>query len=212
MPRLKYRQAGVIANIILCCVLLAGCATLNKDECLNADWRTIGYEDGARGLPASHIGKHRKACARHGVTPNFDAYEKGRVQGLREYCTPKKGYSMGAAGKPFPSVCPEELVPAVMDGYQRGRRVYKARKIFNREQAALEKLYKDMEAVTQKINDYEAELVKDGTGMKRRRFLLEEIKILAEEQDYLAGETAAQERVVEDTRSQYYHMKRQNSY
>ena len=29
--------------------LLAGCATLNKNECLRADWYAIGLEDGARG-------------------------------------------------------------------------------------------------------------------------------------------------------------------
>ena len=47
---------------------LSGCATMSGDECLTSDWNAIGYEDGARGYTADRIGKHRKACAKHGVS------------------------------------------------------------------------------------------------------------------------------------------------
>ena len=56
------------------------CATLNKDECLTADWYQIGYEDGAKGYPLSRIGKHRKACAKHGVTPDMPPYEQDMIR------------------------------------------------------------------------------------------------------------------------------------
>lgn len=211
MPGKKLDRVKAVAVLILCCAFLAGCATLNKNECMTADWRTIGYEDGAKGMPASRIGKHRKACARHGVAPDFNAYEQGRMEGLREYCTPERGYSLGVAGKKFPSVCPEELKPAMLDIYERGKVVYRAGKVFKRKQAALEKLYQDREAVIQKLNDYEAELVKDGTSETRRISLLKEIKILADEKHYIEDEIIQQEKVVEDARIRFHDVKRQNS-
>jgi hypothetical protein len=62
-----------------------GCATLGKEECLNADWFTIGFEDGARGYPASRIGDHREACAKHGVTLISDLMSRAAWQ--QEYCS-----------------------------------------------------------------------------------------------------------------------------
>ena len=43
--------------LLLFSLLLAGCAGgMSKKECLYADWRAIGYEDGAQGRDASAIG------------------------------------------------------------------------------------------------------------------------------------------------------------
>lgn len=54
-------------------VLVSSCASLSKDECVNADWRLIGYEDGSNGAGRVRIGQHRKACADHGVVPKTSA-------------------------------------------------------------------------------------------------------------------------------------------
>ena len=62
---------------------------MGKSECVTADWRTIGYEDGLRGYPADRIGAHRVACAKHQVAPNLPAYSDGRERGLVEYCQPR---------------------------------------------------------------------------------------------------------------------------
>jgi len=100
--------------------VLSGCAAMGKDECLNADWFTIGYEDGAHGYPASRIGSHREDCAKHGITPDFNSYEQGRMGGLREYCAPQKGYSLGTSGKQYTYVCPPDLESAFLRGYYQG--------------------------------------------------------------------------------------------
>jgi hypothetical protein len=178
--------------------LLSSCATLGKDECLNAEWFTIGYEDGSRGYPASRIGDHREACAKHGVTPDFPRYEEGRLEGLQEYCTPQKGYGLGAAGKQCPNICPKDLEAAFLEGYNQGKLVHEARTTVHRQQAGLKKLNADLAAVNQKLGDYETELVGDRRiGPGRRRYLLEEIKILTEEQQYLTAEISEQEALLE---------------
>ena len=54
-------------------LLITGCASLDKQECRLADWRMIGYEDGAAGRSGTRIGDHRAACAQHGVIPDMAA-------------------------------------------------------------------------------------------------------------------------------------------
>ena len=52
-----WMAAAALAGWLL---FTTGCATMGKDECLSADWRTIGFEDGAGGYPASRIGQYRQ--------------------------------------------------------------------------------------------------------------------------------------------------------
>ena len=62
------------ASSVLVLLLVAGCATLDKDECRSADWYAIGLEDGARGRAIERLGDHRRACAKHNVAPNAERY------------------------------------------------------------------------------------------------------------------------------------------
>ena len=59
--------------------LLQGCASMSENECLNADWRLIGQDDGQSGKPRSILGAYRKDCAQYGGTPNQHEYEEGRA-------------------------------------------------------------------------------------------------------------------------------------
>ena len=97
---------------------------MTVDECLTADWRTVGYEDGYRGIGGGGIERHRRACAKAGVTPDFDAYQAGREQGVRQFCRPDKGYALGRRGGAYAGVCPEDLEPAFLAGYDDGREIY----------------------------------------------------------------------------------------
>ncbi|MET0809299.1 MAG: DUF2799 domain-containing protein [Pseudoxanthomonas sp.] len=97
MSKTAVLSLGLLLSALLI-LALSGCATMNKDECLTVDWRTVGYEDGVAGRSGDRIAQHRKACAKHGVAPDLDAYQSGRDQGLREYCQPDNGYQLGARG------------------------------------------------------------------------------------------------------------------
>lgn len=124
--------------------LLAGCASLDKDECRTADWYAVGLEDGARGRALDRLGDHRRACAEHGVTPHTERYLAGRNEGLRSFCTYERGYSQGRAGQAYSGACPKETAGGFLAGYQRGRelhelnrRLEEARKEIARVKAAL---------------------------------------------------------------------------
>jgi hypothetical protein len=108
--------------------LLAGCATLGKEECLRADWYAIGLEDGARGRPLERAGDHRRACAEHGVTPKIEPYLAGRNEGLKSYCTYEKGFSAGRSGQSYAGVCPADLAGNFTSDFQRGKDIYDVRR------------------------------------------------------------------------------------
>lgn len=103
---------------------ISGCATMDREECLTVDWRTVGFEDGVAGHSADRIGEHRKACAKHGVAPDLTEYQEGRAEGLREYCIPSNGFRVGAQGGGYSGICPSDLEPAFADAYHSGRQLY----------------------------------------------------------------------------------------
>ncbi len=112
---------------------LAGCASLDRDECVNADWYAIGLEDGARGRAVERLGDHRRACAKHNVAPNSERYLAGRNDGLKNFCTYERGYAEGSAGRAYGAGCPQ--ASNFLAGYQRGREIHD----LNRRRAELDK-------------------------------------------------------------------------
>jgi hypothetical protein len=101
---------------------------MNANECVTADWQAVGYEDGSRGYNSSRFSSHRKACAKHGVTADFPTYKKGYDQGVRSYCTPERGYSLGKKNKALPNICPSDLIASVRRGYDLGHDLYLEKK------------------------------------------------------------------------------------
>lgn len=106
---------------------LSGCSSMSANECMATDWRTVGYEDGVIGYSGDRIGRYRKACSEHGVTPSLEQYQAGRDQGLREFCKPVNGFRAGARGNGYNGVCPAELDPAFMSAYESGRQLHTLR-------------------------------------------------------------------------------------
>lgn len=112
------------AGAAMLLLALSGCATMDREECLTVDWRTVGFEDGAAGYSGDRIGQHRKACAKHGVTPDLTAYQEGRAEGLREYCVPANGFRLGSQGGGYSGICPSDLDPAFAEAYHSGRQLH----------------------------------------------------------------------------------------
>lgn len=110
--------------IVLGILLLSSCATLNKNECRNADWNLIGFEDGSRGYALERIGQHRKACAKVDVVPDMSAYEEGHLKGARQYCTVERGYREGVNGASYQGICPADLAAQFTRAYRDGQNLF----------------------------------------------------------------------------------------
>jgi hypothetical protein len=166
---------------VLALVLLSGCAGLGKEECLTADWRTIGYEDGLRGYAAERIGGHRAACAKHQVTPDLNAYTEGRERGLQEYCQPRNGFRAGINGRSYENVCPAASEAAFIDGYRYGRQIYEARSELRGTQGRLQSAREGVAQTEKAIENVKAELIQPGVPVKRRLLLVQELQRLGDE-------------------------------
>jgi hypothetical protein len=103
---------------------LAGCASLDRDECRSADWYAIGLEDGARGRAVERLGDHRRACAEYGIAPQTDRYLAGRDQGLKTFCTYERGFEHGRSGQRYSGGCPAAMAASFQSGYQLGRELH----------------------------------------------------------------------------------------
>ena len=157
-------------------LLQAGCATLNEEECLNADWRSIGCEDGARGARPSRIGQHRQACAEYAIQPDLDAYNAGHKQGLKTYCRPGNGYHAGLKGSSYNNVCPAALERGFLQAYKAGHHIYKLETQIRSLAGQIKKEEKELDEVKTQLGQLEAELVSDGVSSQRRIELLAEVR------------------------------------
>lgn len=160
---------------------LAACSTMNKSECLTADWNTIGYGDGTRGYSASRISSHRSACAEHGVKPNLNAYTTGRDKGLMQYCIPAKGYNRGRSGYGYNGVCSGKNEPAFVDALNYGLTIYKAEKVLSnlKNDYAQEERY--IHKLERKLDHKEDQIVSGKLSKVKALMLLNETKEMAEE-------------------------------
>lgn len=164
-------------------VLLTGCAGgLSKDECLYADWRAIGYEDGARGAPASAVSSHRQACAKKaGVTPDMAAYLAGRDSGLRDYCQPSNGFSVGANGGRYYGVCTGPGEGAFVTAYQSGNQLFTLESDVARSRNALAAAEARLEQIRHDIDHAEVALISPTTPHAERVDILADLKNLNDE-------------------------------
>jgi hypothetical protein len=204
--------AIVIAGTLLIASALNGCATQDKNECFHADWFSIGYKDGTRGFKTSRIGQHRQACARYGVTPDFETYEKGRRQGLAEWCTPRNGYVMGAAGRQYDGVCPKNLEPAYLEAYSQGKAVFAYQEQIRVRQQSVKKMHAELDALDKDIAALETARSDYEVSPRGRKALAAEIHRRKEDRRLLLRRISDAERTVEAMHRNLQRMKTQNPF
>lgn len=165
---------------ILGAVMISGCASMSSEECANSDWTAIGYEDGSRGYASDHFGSHRKACAKHGFTADFGAYQQGRADGLVEFCQPSRGFNLGASGGRYNGVCEADVEPEFLDAYRDGQQLYTLRSNVNSANSQIYNKEQELEDIEIAIRNKEALLIGEETTTEERVLLLVDLKRLAE--------------------------------
>jgi len=177
-----------IIRLAVCILILLGfssCATMNKSECLEADWQVIGLEDGAGGRELSYISHHRKACAEHGVTPNLEQYNIGREAGLKQYCTYKNGYRLGSRGFSNSDVCQGELKGPHSTGFNRGREIYDMGKEIGHMVKHLESKEAELAGINIEIQRVESHLISKAGSRADRIHHLDEYNHFKADQEAL---------------------------
>lgn len=191
---------------ILALAMLGGCASMSSDECLTSDWHAIGFEDGSRGYTADHLGSRRKACAKHGVTPDFQAYQAGRLEGLVEFCKPSRGFNLGSNGGQYHGVCSAHNEGQFLDAYNSGYHLYNLRSKVNSANYRINANEQELEQTLALIRDKEAALIARDTLTEERIILIADLKGLAERVGQLESEMHAllEERAMYEQQLQTY--------
>lgn len=180
------RWTGVLAIIAL--LGASGCATMSADECAVSDWHTIGYEDGASGYGAEQIGKHRKACAKHGVAPDFESYQAGRKDGLRQFCQPSRGFNLGAGGGRYNGVCPADMEYDFVAAFNSGHQLHNLRSSVNSATYQINAKESELESTNEDIRAAEVALIASETTVQERVLLLADLKEMSERIGQLEAE------------------------
>jgi hypothetical protein len=183
------KRTSILLSLLV--IGLAGCATMSGDECATSDWTAVGYEDGSRGYKSGHFSKHRKACAKHGITPDFQAYQQGRSQGLVEFCQPGRGFNLGANGRQYNGVCSVELEADFLDAYRVGQQLYTLRYNVKSANSQINNKKQKLEDIEDQVSQKEALLIGDQTTTEDRVLLLAELKRLSERTGELEVEIEA---------------------
>lgn len=163
----------------------AGCASgMSKKECLYADWRAIGFEDGARGADASSIGSRRVACAdKARVTPDMQAYLAGREEGLDQFCRPANGFDYGSRGGRYSGACAGRKEGAFVAAYEKGLALHGLVSSYEAAMQALANANADLNNIDHQIAHAEAALISPATPHPERLDHLAELKTLHQRRD-----------------------------
>jgi hypothetical protein len=177
-----------IFTVAMAALVASGCATMNEDQCVASDWSAIGYEDGSNGYTSDRFGSYRKACAKHGITPDFRAYQEGRDEGLVEFCRPSRGYNLGLSGRSYNGVCDAALEEEFLDAYRVGHELYKLRAAVNSANSRIASREQELESVRESMRAKEAELIAPETTVQDRVLVLADLKEMSERTGELEAE------------------------
>jgi hypothetical protein len=178
--RFKMNRKWINIWTALLVLTMSGCASMSSEECANSDWTAVGYEDGSRGYTSDQFSSRRKACAKHGVTADFQAYQDGREQGLIEYCQPGRGFSVGENGGRYNGVCAAHLEDGFMDGYSVGHQLYGLRSNVNGAASRISSKESELKRLEDSIRRKGAALIAAETTTEDRIILLADIKDMSE--------------------------------
>lgn len=162
--------------IILFVLFITGCATLSSEECLNADWYIIGLEDGGHGYAVTRISNHRKACAKHNITPNLERYKAGLKEGYLTYCTAVNGYRIGAAGSGNNAVCTGAAGRKFTQSYNLGYERYQVTSAISQLDAQIQAAHDAIAELLEDSEYHEDQLIHHARNATEKREHLDAIK------------------------------------
>jgi len=162
-------------------VLASGCASMNEQECLVTDWRSVGFEDGVAGRSEGSIAGYRQACSKHGVTPDLTAYRTGHAEGVEIYCRVASGFEVGRRGGRYQGVCPAGLEPDFLAAYNQGRQLYELESALRTVDGQIAAHHRRQDQIKKEMAVIAATIVADETTSQRRAELLIESAALGTE-------------------------------
>jgi hypothetical protein len=187
--------------VVFFALAISGCASMSSEECALSDWSAVGFEDGARGYTTERFSAHRKACAKHGVTADFRAYQEGRDEGLVQFCQPSRGYNLGVNGGTYNGVCDVAMEEEFLDAYRVGHQLYSLRANVNAANSRISARKRELDEIEIDIRSTEASVIAAETTIEDRVLFLADLKRLSERKGEI--EVEIEELIADRTRHEY---------
>ena len=124
------------------------------------------------------------------MSPDRQAYERGRAEGVQAYCLPRNGYALGEAGTTYTRVCPAQLEERFLDQYTYGGRVRDARQLVVNTSSRIFAIDKRLEEINKKVKRRITAIVAENQPPEQDAKTLNSAVDLAQESEALAAERA----------------------
>lgn len=177
---------GKLGAGVVLAVLLAGCETgppMSAAQCQVADWRQVGFQDGASGRPAERFVALEQSCALAGLPADQARYMEGRREGLYTYCQPQRAFQAGLGGGGYAGVCPPELDGVFRQAFSDGARAASVRSALAAAESAISSARSERDELERKIQANELGLIASTTDAERERHRNELVRLRGERRD-----------------------------
>lgn len=97
-----------ICTAVIFLITFQSCTSLNKEICMNTDWKEIGVASAEVGAVDISINSRANGCKRFDISPNINDFKAGVKKGLEFYCSPSNASDLGRNRVPFNyRLCPK---------------------------------------------------------------------------------------------------------
>lgn len=126
---------------------LAGCASMEPDQCRAADWLRVGQSDGERGDSPGRIAQYTEDCTKVGIRPDAGRYRQGWDLGITNFCTARNGWRAGTTGQSGKAnACTGQAGDAAFSRYfDAGRQLYDTRERMRGSSAEISRLERQLD-------------------------------------------------------------------
>jgi len=155
---------------------LGACAVISKTECINSDWKKVGYDVGMQGERdiATAFNKREQICAKHGVAANWKAFEAGYADGIDEYCSTSNAVTLGIRGATHAinsGVCPESQYLGCYQAFNAGYKYHELSEYVRKADYELDRLEGAQRRYRNERSDIKRRLNSDDVSDDQRRKL-----------------------------------------
>jgi len=183
----------IIKKLLLLLVLiqLGACAVISKDQCLNADWRKIGYDVGSNGNidKNSAFEKRKRTCEKHNAIADWKQFELGHSDGIVSFCQLDNAIALGAKGISKAinkNICSERDYPGFRDAFRAGYKLYALNTRVNESDSGISLAYNQINHHKTSILRINKRLNSKETSQKERNRLIKERQKIRSDIKYLA--------------------------
>ncbi len=182
---------------------LSACAVMSKQQCMDANWREVGYKVAYSGAVSQveTFEKREKACAKHGEVANYQQFLQGFADGRVYHCQLNNAVELGVKGRLRTlenNLCPERDYPGFSEAFEVGFKLNRLRGIASRSSQSISSLNSTIYSNRKRIDRINNKINSGDLDQDDRKRLRHERRRLRDDILYAKREVSHLERIYYD--------------